>query len=85
MDIAAEDDCSDEEDAMDEQASAGRDVTRASVRFSECTRRVANMQAIEGLRDARDEIESDDSMPDSVRRQVIDSLDRQIASISRRG
>ena len=84
IDVNAGDDCSNEVDAMVQQAIAGRDAQRARTRFAECTRRVANRQAIEGLRDARDEIDSDDSVPNTVRRQIIENLDRQIASLSRR-
>lgn len=85
MDVSAGDDCSNEVDAMVEQAIAGRDAHRARARFAQCTRRAANLQAIEGLRDAREEIEADDSMPHSIRRQIIENFDRQIASLSRRG
>lgn len=84
LNVHAGDDCSNEVDAMVEQAMAGRDPQRARARFAECTRRVATLQAIEGLRDAREDIESDDSMPDKIRRQIIENFDRQIASLLRR-
>lgn len=82
--FSADNDCSDEADAMAEMAASGKDTRQARARFSKCTSAVANLQAIEGLVDARDDVASDDSMPESVRRKIIENFDRQIERLSRR-
>lgn len=40
--------------------------------------KIARVQAIQGLREAKAEIESDKDIPDGVRKSVLDSLDKQI-------
>ena len=82
--FSADSDCSDEADAMAELAAAGKDTRQARARFAKCTRAVANLQAIEGLRDARDDVASDDSMPESARHKIIENFDRQIERLARR-
>lgn len=40
--------------------------------------KIARVQAIQGLRGAKEEIENDKDIPDGVRKSVLDSLDKQI-------
>ena len=82
--FTADSDCSEEADAMAEMVEAGRDTRQARARFAKCTSAVANLQAIEGLRDAREGVASDESMPESVRRKIIENFDRQIERLARR-
>lgn len=40
--------------------------------------KLARLHAIQGLREAREQVESDEDIPDNIRQQVIDSLEKQI-------
>lgn len=80
---ASDRDCSEYAEAMVDRSLARKDAQRARVLFKDCTRRLANAHAIEGLREAREDIEADSSMPESIRRDIIEKFDRQIASLSR--
>jgi len=80
----AEEDCRDHAERMVDHSLTRQDARRAKASFAECTRRVAHAQAAESLRDARIDIEHDDSIPESVRRSMIESFDTKIAELKRR-
>ncbi len=60
--------------------------SRSSVRLVMCgkgTAKQAKLAALEGLRDACDEIKDDEDMPKSVRRKVVKQLEAQIKRLER--
>lgn len=80
---AAGEDCSEYAERMVDRSISKRAAQSARARFSECTRRVAKAQVAESLSEARMDIAEDDSMPESVRRDVLANFDRHIARLSR--
>lgn len=65
----------------------GIDATgKSRIRIALCGKGQANMarlHAIEGLKEARDELKQEADMPDNVRKDVIENLDRQIEKLEK--
>jgi bla regulator protein blaR1 len=60
--------------------------TRSSVRLVMCGKgmaKQAKLAALEGLRDACDEVKDDEDMPKGVRRKVVKQLEAQIKRLER--